>query len=254
VVAVSDYVARRHVDVGLVPRRRVVRVWNAVPVQPGTASAERLAHRTFGIASDRPLLACACRATPEKGVAWLLRAFDRVARDARHGPHKPALLYVGAGPQLPELHALRERLATREDIILAGYRPDAVQLVQSADLCVVPSVWHEAFCLGVLEPMAAGRPVVATSVGAIPELVVPDVTGVLVPPADETALARAIGALLDDPARAARLGEAARRRAAEHFSPERQVATLAAIVERGFANRAAPRQLGLGGEPFKRPS
>ena len=254
VIGVSDYVARRHLEVGMTPRERVVRVWNGIPVGPSAGPPDRLAHGLFGLSLDRPVIACACRATPQKGVAYLLRAFDLVARDPRYRERRPVLLYIGAGPQFPELSAMREALCAREHIILAGYRPDAARLVQSADLCVVPSVWEEACCLGVLEPMAAGRPVVATRVGGNPELIVPNVTGLLVPPSDEAALAKAIGALLDDPAWAARLGQAARRRVLEHFSPQRQLAALTATVERGFADRAASRQLAVSPEPAERAS
>jgi glycosyltransferase involved in cell wall biosynthesis len=119
-------------------------------------------------------------------------------------------------------------------MVLAGYRSDSAIIVSRANVCVVPSVWHDAFPLAVLEAMARARAVIATNVGGIPELIEHDVTGLLVPPGDETALAEAIAALLADPARAARLGEAARERVAERFTPEAQLRRLSALVEEGF--------------------
>jgi len=75
---------------------------------------------------------------------------------------------------------------------------------------------------------------VAAAVGGIPEMIEADVTGLLVPPADEAALAVAIRALLDDPTRAAELGAAAQRRVRERFTPDEQLAKLAGLVEASF--------------------
>jgi glycosyltransferase involved in cell wall biosynthesis len=90
------------------------------------------------------------------------------------------------------------------------------------DVAVLPSR-AEGMSNALLEYMAAGRPLVATAVGAAPDLVEDGVHGLLVPPDDPQALAEAIGALLDDPARARELGAEARRRAAEHYSREAMV-------------------------------
>lgn len=231
VVAVSDYVAKRQVEIGMIPPERVVRVWNGITAPPnGTHSAS--ARALAGIAEDRPLVICACRATPEKGVAYLLRAFDRMARDWTGGP-RPALLYCGDGPQMKVLRELHGTLAARDDITLAGYRRDAADLLGDAHVCVIPSVWHEACPLSVLEPMVRGRPVVATRVGGIPELVDDQVTGLLVPPADEPALAGALEALLRDPVGANRMGAAGRKRTQERFTVDGQLKSLTELVMGG---------------------
>lgn len=99
---------------------------------------------------------------------------------------------MGAGPQFAELEPMRRNLAA------------------SADLCVAPSVWQEEVCLEALEGMTSGRAVLASIVGAIPEIIQPGVNGILVPPGDEKALAEVIRILLLDPARASWLGQAAR--------------------------------------------
>ena len=244
VVAVSNYVARRQVEVGLVPASRVVRVWNGMALPPAADSSaiHPRALSALGIGADRLVVACACRAAPEKGVHHLLRAFDRVTRDERLKDRHPLLLYAGDGPQMGELLELRERLPAREDIRLIGYFPKAAALLAEADVCVVPSVWQDAFPNAVLETMASGKAVIATAVGGIPDMIEDGVSGLLVPPGDEAALAAAIAGLLGDPARRSALGHAARERVAARFTLTEQVSRLTALIEQGFGVRcgAAP--------------
>lgn len=234
VVAVSDYVARREVQVGLIKPGRVITVWNGVPVTGKEIVPYGAGNDILGLAGDRPVVVCSCRASREKGVVHLLRAFDRVAQAFQLSGQRPVLVYLGDGPQIAELRSLRESLLSKDDIILAGYRSDVPAILQRASLCVVPSVWQEAFGLAVLEAMASGKAVIASKVGGIPEMIEHHVTGLLVPPADETALAQAIYALLTDPSRAARLGVAARQRVTERFTLEHQMRTLSALVAEGF--------------------
>lgn len=230
IVAVSDFVASRHREVGGVPGHRVTRIWHGLPPSPADPEARRRLCELVGVEASRPLIAAACRATPEKGVACLLEAFAKVA-DAEPGPRRPLLVYFGDGPELAGLRALCERLSCRDDVIFAGYRRDAGRLVEGADVCVVPSLWEEAFGLAVLEPMALGRPVVASRVGGVPELIEDGVSGRLFPPGDATALAQTLLEVLRDPERLRALGDNARRRVAATFSPDKQVRALAAVVE-----------------------
>jgi len=234
VVAVSHFVRRRQVEVGMVPSKRVITVWNGIALPAKNNEKNVAAREMFGVDAGRPLILCACRATAEKGVLHLLRAFDAVAQSLRATSQRPVLLYLGDGPQYIELKSIRDSLLSKDDVIFAGYRSDVTEILPGADICVVPSIWQESFSLAVLEAMAYGKAVIASRVGGIPELVEHDVHGLLVPPADEEALARAIRLLLDDSLRRARLGEGARKRAAERFTLDEQVGRLAALVEEGF--------------------
>ena len=236
VIAVSDFVARRHVDVGMIPARRVARVWNSVPLPPlaGT-DVSRAARRTLGLDGDAPIIACTCRATAEKGVDHLLRAFDRL-------PGTPLLAFAGNGPAFAGLQALRDSLSSRDRIHLLGYRPDRGVLLDAADVCVVPSVWQEAFGLAALEAMARGKPVVATQVGGIPEIIRPGVTGLLVPPGDDERLADAIASLLENRAAAADMGRNARRDVDERFNPEKLLSRLVDVVAENLPARGSTAQ------------
>jgi glycosyltransferase involved in cell wall biosynthesis len=235
VIAVSDFVAQRQRAVGMIPAERVTRVWNSVMLPPHRdPSRTRDARRALGLAEHVPVIACTCRATPEKGVDHLFRAFDRLP-----APLDSLLLYAGDGPAFASLQALRDSLSSRDRIRLYGYRADREVLLDAADICVVPSVWDEAFGLAALEAMARGKPVVATAVGGIPEVIQTGVTGLLVPPADEAQLAAAIASLLTDRAAGARIGCYARDDIAARFTSEIQLARLTELVTEHLSRRGS---------------
>lgn len=235
IVAVSDYVARRQVEVGLVPPSRVTRIWNGMHVPPESAlPTGRPLHEALGLDPQRPVVACACRAAAEKGVPVLLRAFDLMMRDWPVGGPRPVLVYMGNGPTFADIEQCRASLAAKDDIVLTGYRTDAVALVAGADVCAMPSLWQDALPLAVMQPMAVGRPVVGSAVGGIPEMIADGETGLLVPPDDPPALAAALARLIRDPELRARFGAAARRRVQALFSPDQTIDALTTVVGAAF--------------------
>jgi glycosyltransferase involved in cell wall biosynthesis len=125
-------------------------------------------------------------------------------------------LLVGDGPDRATVEEEIGRLGLASAVRLLGERADVPELLRAADIFVL-STRSEGLPLSILEAMAAGLPVVASSVGGVPELVLDGQTGMLVPPGDPDALAAAIERLLEDPGLSGRLGEAGRVRAAEHF-------------------------------------
>jgi glycosyltransferase involved in cell wall biosynthesis len=233
VVAVSDYVANRHIRANAIPPQRVVRVWNGLRLPPMPSVQERPLHSALGLDPERPIVACACRAAPEKGVPVLLRAFDQLL-ETWPERLRPLLVFMGDGPQFAEIQRTREAMRARDDVILTGYRSDAATLLAGADICLMPSLWQDALPLAVAQPMSLARPVIASNVGGIPEMISDGETGLLVPPGDAIALAEAMQRLLLDPALAKRMGLKARARISEHFNPARQLDALANLLRPGF--------------------
>jgi glycosyltransferase involved in cell wall biosynthesis len=174
---------------------------------------------------DRPRrVAFVGRLAHEKGLAVLMAAWD--AR--RHAGHE--LRIVGGGPMADEVAAWA---AGRDDVVVVGEcPPDRVtEELLAARLLVVPSVWHETFGLVAVEAFGAGVPVLASAVGALPELLGETGPGRLVPPGDPAALAAAVdGLLADEPTLAAmsRLGP----ERYERFAPERGLEELVACYDR----------------------
>jgi len=234
VIGVSDFVVQRKIDVDLVPRARLRRIWNSIePMEPRPAARALLA-QTFGLEPGTPVVLCACRTVPEKGVDVLLRAFDLLSAQYPAAGPSPVLVYIGDGPAFSDLQRLRASLPSASHIHLAGYRADAIELVAGADVCVSPSVWEEAFGLSVLEPMALGVPVIGSAVGGIPEILVDGETGLLVPPADPGALAAALHKLLSNPEERARMSRNGAARAMKEFAREPHLRELISIVAEGL--------------------
>ena len=229
VVAVSAYVARRQRTAGAVPPGRIHTVPNPVS-PPDVLRSPTEVRAMLGLVPGRRLVAAAGRLTPEKGFADLVQAADALPPDVD-------VVVLGDGPERDRLERLRRGLRTADRVRLAGERADAAECVAAADVCVVPSRWEEAFCLAAAEPLVRGRPLVATRVGALPELVRDGVTGLLVPPASPPALAEAIVRLLDDPELAAALGRAGRAAMLASHGWSGAISGMVSILAPAFAGR-----------------
>lgn len=198
VVAVSDAVAAS--AAGWVPDERLRVVRNGVDLAPFDDLPDRDdARRRLGWPAETPVVLCVARLAPEKGL-------DLLADAVRAGIAR--IVVAGEGPERARLEAL--------GLELLGERDDVPLLMAAADLVCVPSR-AEGLGLAAIEAMAAARPVVATRVGGLPEVVEDGVGGALTPAGDPEALTTALRALLADPGRAAAMGEAGRARARERF-------------------------------------
>jgi len=172
-----------------------------------TADGEGFARR-HGVPRDRPVALFVGRASREKGAAALAGLAERLAGRGLH------VLVCGDGPELPALAAAAQ--AARFTFAGAVTADEVAAALRCADVLVLPSV-HEELGSVLLEAMAAGLPAVAYAVGGVGEAIVEGVTGLLVAPGDEEALARAVAAVLDDQTLAATARAEGPRRAAECY-------------------------------------
>jgi glycosyltransferase involved in cell wall biosynthesis len=144
---------------------------------------------------------------PEKGHLVLLEA-ARALADSR-SPVRIAA--VGRGPLETTLRARHRELDLGERFLFLGQRDDVPQLLAGADAFVLPS-HHEGLPVALMEATSVGLPIVATSVGGVPQMLEDEVDALLVPPGDPGALAEAMTRLASDPALRERLGRAAKQR------------------------------------------
>jgi glycosyltransferase involved in cell wall biosynthesis len=163
-----------------------------------------------------------------KGVKYLIGAMPRILR--QYSDVK--LVLVGSGPLEPGLRELVQQLGVTENVMFVGRRShdQMPQLLAAADLLVLPSL-NEGLPRVVLEAMATGLPIVATSVGGVPELVKDRRTGLLVRPRDEGALADAVCRVLGDPNVAMAWGRAGREVAEQGYEREANIRRYAQMVE-----------------------
>lgn len=196
-----------------------------------TADEVAAARRELSL-GGRPVVLAAGRLAPQKGLDVLIdAAVHWQDRDPR-----PITVIAGEGPLAAALRAQAAGLADG-DVRLLGQRSDVPALLGAADVVVVPSRW-EARALIIQEAMRAGRPVVASRVGGIPDLI--GAAALLVPPNDPAALAAAVTTVLDQPALAARLCRAARDQATSFPSAEDALAvTLSRYVSLAERRSAA---------------
>jgi glycosyltransferase involved in cell wall biosynthesis len=173
-----------------------------------------------------PRVAALGRLAPEKGFDVLIRALGLLRGDVE-------LLLGGDGPERRRLARLAHRLGLGRRVAFRGWVADPTPLWAAADVVAVPSR-REGLGLVALEALAAGRPVVASACGGLPEIVRHGVWGDLVPPGDPRALAAALGALLADGGRRQRYAAAGRR-----FATARRGQTLAAAVAAAYREALA---------------
>lgn len=197
---------------------------NAVVIYPGIDVNEFRSDRS---ARCYLIVGTASRLEAVKGIATLIDAIAILA--AKHPSIR--LEIAGDGSSRSALQHLAERLGVSENVSFLGWRTDINSVLQSWGIFIQPSL-DEGFGVSVLEAMASGRPVIASDVGGLRELVLDGTTGFLVPSDNPTALANRIHLLLKDPVLMARMGEAGRRRAQESFSLAEMVRRTAGLYDR----------------------
>jgi len=251
VLGVSDYIAQRVRDGFPELADRVETLHNGVAIDSFSARPDDVtaARRRLGV-PDGPVILYVGTFATEKGIHVLLDAFAEV----RNRLPEATLVLVGAHNRYFQVRAPRGRAARaalrRQQ---RGYRAEIERRVEAlgsgvlmpgpkphhelpdwyavADVFVMPSTGEEPFPLPVLEAMASGLPVVATSKGGLPESVEDGRTGLLVEGGNAAALAAGIVRLCADPELARELGESGRRRAAEHFTWSEQADRLAGLYQ-----------------------
>ena len=180
----------------------------------------------LGARAGDPVLGVVGRLSPEKGHRYFIEAMNAVS--AEHKDVRAVL--VGEGQERAALTRSVREAGLEDRVYFAGYREDVSPWYRACDVVVMPSL-REGMPLAALEAMAFAKPVIASNVGGIPEVVLDGVTGLLVHPADPSALAGAISGMLKDPALMERLGRAGRQRVEAEFSPSARTDRIKELYE-----------------------
>lgn len=197
-----------------------------------------LRHELTGGTDAAPLVATVGRINPRKGLECFVEAAAMVARE--HPVVRFAIIGGVAGAleeeYLAKLRALADRVGLNGKLIFAPARRNIAEVMQAIDVFVMTTI-NEGFGRVAIEAMAARRPVVASNVGGLPEIVEEGVSGRLVPPNQPAAFAAAISELLADPEMMSRMGANGRQRVETYFNDEKQAPAVMEIYRRALSGR-----------------
>jgi len=217
-VVVSESVKRYIIDKSKISDEKISVIYNGVNIKSQDDSHKQNVRMPFKIEDEDRILMTVGRLHEQKGHYYLVKAISKVQKEFP----KVKLLVIGEGEEENNLKKLVKSLDLTNEVIFIGLSSYIEEILPMAELFLLPSLW-EGLPNVLLEAMAAGKPVIATEVGGVPELVIHGETGMLVPHKDSDALACAIADLLKNRLKARRMGEAGRIRAEEHFSIQKMI-------------------------------
>ncbi len=203
-----------------VPARKLITIYNGINFADLhiTKNAEDK-RRELSISQFNPIIGTVGHLTVAKGLVYLLKAFKLVLEDFPDA----YLLIVGGGPQEKKLKRLAEQLEIVSSVRFLGFREDAMDIMNTLDVFVLPSLW-EGMPNVILEACALGKPVVSTLVGGTKEIIKDGETGFLVAPKDWQGFANSIKSILQNPQTRQEFGSRGKEFVDKTFSLDRMVA------------------------------
>lgn len=226
VIAVSNFIKNHLKKTGL-PSTKIELVYHGVDIHKFKENKLKLnIKHSLGIKNGERIIMCVARLYPVKGIDRLIKAIPVILE--RGNIIKVVL--VGNGAHKKEYEKLAHSLGVKSKVLFLGVQENVEALLNAADVFCLSSV-TESLSFAILEAMAVGKPVVATKVGGVPEVVVNEITGLLVSPGNTRQLAYAINRLVEDKPLAKTLGENARNRIKEIFSFDRMIKETLSVYE-----------------------
>ncbi|MCK4905794.1 glycosyltransferase [bacterium] len=217
IICVSEGVRNFYHRYTGIPLSKLITIYGGVEITDKINTDEQKKEE-FGFERNSTIITTIGRLVPSKGIKYLLYT---VAKIVEHSPNVRFLI-IGEGPQKDELKGLAEKLEINKYVVFTGIRKDIQAILAITDIFVLPST-SEGFGISILEAMAKTKPVVATSVGGIPEIIQNGINGFLVPPRSAKSLASAIISILENPQKGVEMGINGRKRVEKYFSIDETV-------------------------------
>jgi glycosyltransferase involved in cell wall biosynthesis len=238
-ICVSRFVLEELRDVFGVPEQKLRLVHNGIDTRPFTAAVQReSAAKIRRAARGRKVVLFVGRLIPDKGPQVIIQAARKLILE--RGRRDLSFFIGGDGRLRRLLQARIRRYKLTEEVFLLGKlsHHEAIESYFGADLIVMPSL-HEGFPLTALEALAAGRPLLASRVGGLPEIIEHGATGFLVDKQTPEAWGDAIESIVDDPERMVRCGQNGKAFVLDRFSSETMVSATANVYEEALSLKAA---------------
>lgn len=226
-VGVSEFVSRRLKVTHHAPAEKTITIYNGVNTRRFFPQDRNLARIKLNLPLDIPILCSVAMLIPEKGIQYLVEAISLLVKESKLV--NIITLVVGEGYYCQSLKKMAEEKGVIKQIKFLGRRSDVATIIAASDMVVVPSVWDEAFGLIVVEAMASGRPVIASNVGGIPELIKDGAGGLLLACKDSTKITESIITLLQDKLLYEKLTDAGCKNVKEHFDILKSVTKMANV-------------------------
>lgn len=189
-VTVSNFHRKWALELGIAKPDKIVAIPNGISeedVKPGRAREE--VRKELGLDREKVMLLTMGRLAPQKGIKYLLQALKKLKGD--DGSDNFAAFIVGKGPMEKNLKDMAIDLGLEKYVRFLGFRPDIGDLLEASDIVVLPSLW-EGLSIALLEAMAAGKPIITTSIGSNKEATDEGEAAILVPAKDSESLCMAL--------------------------------------------------------------
>jgi glycosyltransferase involved in cell wall biosynthesis len=208
-------------------RDKIAKVYSGIDLErfsPATEEEKNSVREKWNIRHDDAVIGIVSKLWEGKGHEILIRAFKEVKKDIK----RARLIIVGEGPLDNMLHDLVDSLGLSDSVLFTGFQMDVAAIISSFDVAVLPS-YFEGMGRVLLEAMAMEKPVVASRVGGIPDLVKDNVNGLLITPGDVKGLADALKKLLNDKGLANIMGRDGRKGISDKFSADAMIRSISNI-------------------------
>lgn len=229
-IAISDALIDWAVKEKIAPRAKMIKIYSGIEIEKFslkndmTGSGSKAKRTELGIKDNDLVVAEVAKLWRGKGQDVLINAVPRILKEVPN----LKVIFVGEGQTEAELRNLSRKLNIEDKIIFTGFRTDIAEITFIFDVACLPSLW-EGMGRSVLEALACGKPVVASRVGGIADLIHNGITGFLVPAQDTIALASAIIKLLKDEGLRIRMGQEAKRSIDAKFSAQKMAEDIEAV-------------------------
>lgn len=231
-IVVSEALKRIMIKKHGIDPQKVVRIYNGIEIDEYCIEGEKAMCRKsrfreeLGLENDTQVIGAIGRLVWQKGFEYFIEAIPNVLKEFPEA----MFVIVGEGPLENKLKVKSKKLKVDDKVIFTGFRSDIKEVLASIDILVMPSLL-EGFPMITLEAMAMAKPIVATDIEGIMETLKNGITGLLVPPKDTSALAKAIVDLLIHGDKAHQMGKAARRIVEERFGVDIMVQKVEEVYE-----------------------